>query len=111
MCIRDRMNKQRQAVYGMRRSLLEGTDQKERIVEIIGGILGSFVDARLPEKAHASAYDWTGLETDVLTQFGVKIRTEDSMNLDRRQAEEEILEQLKKKYQEKEDMLSAPLLR
>src|SRR5512143_3451169 len=107
----DVMNKQRQAVYGMRRSLLEGTDQKERIIEIIGGILGSFVDARLPEKAHPSTYDWTGLETDVLTQFGVKIRTDDLMNLDRRQAEEEIFEQLKKKYQEKEDMLSAPLLR
>ena len=46
----DVMNKQRQAVYGMRRALLEGKDQKERIVEIIGGILGSFVDARCPKK-------------------------------------------------------------
>src|SRR5204862_2668331 len=54
----DVMNKQRQAVYGMRRALLEGQAQKERIIEIIGGILGSFVDARLPEKAHASNYDW-----------------------------------------------------
>jgi preprotein translocase subunit SecA len=107
----DVMNKQRQAVYGMRRGLLEGNDQKERINEIIGGILGSFVDTRMPEKAHPSNYDMTGLETDVLTQFGVKIRTEELMNLDRRQAEEDILEQLKKKYQEKENMLSAPLLR
>jgi len=107
----DVMNKQRQAVYGMRRALLEGQDQKERVIEIIGGILGSFVDARLPEKGHSSNYDWTGLETDVLTQFGVKIRTEDLMNLDRGQAEEEIFDQLKKKYQEKEDMLSTPLLR
>ena len=41
----------------------------------------------------------------------MKIRTEDLMNLDRRQAEADILEQLNKKYQEKEDMLSAPLLR
>ncbi len=107
----DVMNKQRQAVYGMRRGLLEGKDQKERILEIIEGILGSFVDARLPEKVHPSEYDWTGLETDILTQFGVKIKTEELLSLDRRQAEEEILEQLKKKYQDKEDMLSAPLLR
>jgi len=107
----DVMNKQRQAVYGMRRGLLEGNDQKERVLEIIEGILASFVDARLPEKAHPSAYDWTGLETDVLSQFGIKIRTEDLMNLERRQAEAEIFEQLTKRYQEKEDMLSAPLLR
>jgi preprotein translocase subunit SecA len=107
----DVMNKQRQAVYGMRRGLLEGNDQKDRVLEIIEGILGAFVDTRLPEKGHPSTYDWTGLETDVLTQFGVKIRTEDLMNLDRRQAEADVLEQLKKKYQDKEDMLSAPLLR
>ena len=30
-------NKQRQAVYGMRRQLLEGIDQKERIMEMVAG--------------------------------------------------------------------------
>ncbi len=107
----DVMNKQRQAVYGMRRALLEGKDQKDRIIEIIDGILGSFIDARLPEKAHASTWDWNGLETDILTQFGVKIRTESLMNQDRRSAEAEIREQLIKKYQEKEDMIGAQLMR
>jgi preprotein translocase subunit SecA len=107
----DVMNKQRQAVYSMRRGLLEGQDQKDRILETIEGILSTFVDARLAEKTHPSNYDWTGLETDVLTQFGVKIRSEELMNLDRREAEADMLDQLTKKYQEKEDMLSAPLLR
>ncbi len=37
----DVMNKQRQAVYGMRRTLLEGKDRKERIEEIVGGIVAS----------------------------------------------------------------------
>src|SRR5579871_6631284 len=67
----DVMNKQRQAVYGMRRTLLEGQDQKERVNDIIAGILGSFIDARCPEKTHSSTWDWGGLETDVLTEFGV----------------------------------------
>jgi preprotein translocase subunit SecA len=107
----DVMNKQRQAVYGMRRALLEGKDQKERVVEIIEGILGAFVDARLPEKGHASTWDWTGLETDILTQFGVKIHTDQLMNLDRRAAEEEVKEQLVKKYQEKEAMIGAEIMR
>jgi len=105
------MNKQRQAVYGMRRALLEGKDQKARILEIIEGILASFVDNRLPEKGHPSTWDWTGLETDILTQFGVKIRTESVMNLDRRQAEEEIKDQLNKKYDEKESMIGTELMR
>ena len=33
----DVMNKQRQAVYGMRRALLEGVEQKERVMEMVRG--------------------------------------------------------------------------
>ena len=50
----DVMNKQRHAVYGMRRTLLEGQDQKDRVEEIVEGILNSFVDMRCPEKTHPS---------------------------------------------------------
>jgi preprotein translocase subunit SecA len=107
----DVMNKQRQAVYGMRRALLEGQDQKERILEIIEGILASFMDLRCPEKTHESTWDWMSLESDILTQFGVKIRTAALQGMDRRQAEAEIHDQLVKKYQEKEDMLSTELMR
>jgi preprotein translocase subunit SecA len=107
----DVMNKQRQAVYGMRRALLEGQEQKARVTEIIEGILGSFVDLRCPEKSHSSTWDWKGLETDVLTQFGVKIPTDELQNLDRRGMEEEIRELLVKKYQEKEDMIGPELMR
>jgi preprotein translocase subunit SecA len=107
----DVMNKQRQAVYGMRRLLLEGKDQKERIVEIITGILGSYVDMRIPEKGHPSTWDLTGLETDILTQFGVSIHTAKLREMDRRQAEEEILQQLLKRYEEKENLLSPQLMR
>jgi preprotein translocase subunit SecA len=107
----DVMNKQRQAVYGMRRKLLEGQEQKERIAEIITGILGSFIDTRCPEKSHSSQWDWHGLETDILTQFGVKIHKEELENLDRRQVEETIHEQLVRKYQEKEAMIGSEHMR
>ncbi len=56
----DVMNKQRQAVYGMRRQLLEGVEQKERIFEIVDGIVGSFVDMRCPENDHPDKWDLTG---------------------------------------------------
>ena len=46
----DVMNKQRQAVYGMRRALLEGQDQKERVIEIIDGIVAAFIDLALPRE-------------------------------------------------------------
>jgi len=51
------------------------------------------------------------LESDILTEFGVKIPTPELQNLDRRQMEEDIREQLVKRYQEKEDMIGAELMR
>ena len=45
----DVMNKQRKAVYGMRRALLEGMDQKERIKEMVRSILGGLIETRCPE--------------------------------------------------------------
>ena len=107
----DVMNKQRQAVYGMRRLLLEGKDQKERIIEIVTGILGSFIDLRVPEKGHSSTWDLSGLETDILTQFGVNIHTAKLRDLDRRQVEEDILQQLLKRYEEKESLVGPELMR
>jgi preprotein translocase subunit SecA len=107
----DVMNKQRQAVYGMRRALLEGQDQKARIIEIDEGILGSFIDNRCPERDRPDTYDWTGLETDVLTQFGVKIPTQQIAEMSRREAETAILDLLIAKYNEKEALLGEQLLR
>src|SRR6185369_5781945 len=41
----DVMNKQREAVYGLRRQLLEGVDQRELILEdYVGGILSGILD-------------------------------------------------------------------
>jgi preprotein translocase subunit SecA len=107
----DVMNKQRQAVYALRRALLEGIDQKPRIMEIIDGVLGEFMNLRCPEKAHPSQYDWANLASDILNQFGVHIHPDELSGMDRRSAENAIHDQLLKRYQEKEDMLGAELLR
>ena len=46
----DVMNKQREAVYGLRRQLLEGVEQRELILEdYVGGILSGILDEFAPE--------------------------------------------------------------
>jgi preprotein translocase subunit SecA len=107
----DVMNKQRQAVYGMRRQLLEGTDQSERIKEIIQGIVASFSDIRCPEKAHTSTYDLTGLQSDVLSQFGVKVDLEQLNGLLKQEIEDHINELLEGRYKEKEDLIGPEHMR
>jgi preprotein translocase subunit SecA len=107
----DVMNKQRQAVYGMRRNLLEGKDQSERMKEIIRGIVGSFVDIRCPERAHTSTFDLSGLQSDVLSQFGVKIELEALDGLLRQEIEDHISDLLEARYQEKESLIGPENMR
>jgi preprotein translocase subunit SecA len=107
----DVMNKQRQAVYGMRRALLEGKDQTERVKEIIEGIVASFVDVRCPEKTHAAEFDLTGLQSDVLSQFGVKIEVEELSGLLRNEIEVHVTDLLERRFKEKEELIGPENMR
>ncbi len=52
----DVMNKQREAVYGLRRQLMEGVDQKQLITDdYLSTILSGVLDEHAPEKVHASS--------------------------------------------------------
>jgi len=57
----DVMNKQREAVYGVRRRLLEGLDQRELILEdYVGGILSAALDEFAGEKLHPDQWNLKG---------------------------------------------------
>ncbi len=107
----DVMNKQRQAVYGMRRQLLEGENQKERMMEIVHGIVGGFIDQFCAENARYDQYDLTGLQTAVLNQFGAKIELSDLEGLSRQEIETKINELLAARYDEKERMIGPENMR
>jgi preprotein translocase subunit SecA len=107
----DVMNKQRQAVYGMRRLLLEGKEQRERILEIIEGIVGGFIDIRCPERVHPSEFDLTGLQSDVLSQFGVKINPQELSSFSRQEIENHVVDLLHARYKEKEDLIGPENMR
>jgi preprotein translocase subunit SecA len=104
-------NKQRQAVYGMRRQLLEGMDQKERVMDMVEGIVEQFIDLRCPNDKHPDTWDIAALRTDILTQFGYKLETGELASLNRQEATDLIFERLRRKYQEKEDVAGAEVIR
>jgi preprotein translocase subunit SecA len=104
-------NKQRQAVYGMRRQLLEGSDQKERVLEMTRGLVQSQVDVRCPENTHPDTWDLAGLKTDVLSQFGYNVETADFGRMNRAEIEDAVFDRLIQKYQEKEDLLGPDIMR
>jgi preprotein translocase subunit SecA len=104
-------NKQRQAVYGMRRQLLEGIDQKERVMEMVQGIVEQFIDMRCPDDKHPDTWDVATLRNDVLSQFGYKFDTTEFANLSRPEMANLLMEHLQQKYQEKEDLVGPDVMR
>jgi preprotein translocase subunit SecA len=104
-------NKQRQAVYGMRRQLLEGSDEKERIVDMVRGLVESLIDTRCPSNTHPDTWDLATLKTDILSQFGVRIETTDFARMNRAEVGDSIVDRLTQKYQEKEDVVGADIMR
>ena len=71
----DVMNKQREAIYSLRRELLEGTDQREYILELAEDILLEFVEQHASKDKSPDEWDIEGLRIAVGNQFGFDIAT------------------------------------
>ena len=110
----DVMNKQREAVYGLRRRLLEGLDQKDLIVEdYVSGILGDILELHCPPKAHVADWDLKALKDAVFTSFGVDIYAEGLKpeNMNRQELGDAIFDKLKERYDAKEKLIGAEAMR
>jgi preprotein translocase subunit SecA len=110
----DVMNKQREAVYGLRRRLLEGTDQKDLILEdYVSAILAELLEEYCPAKVHAADWNIKGLKDAVFTRFGVDFLAEGvkADDLNRQELGDAIFEKLKERYDAKEKLIGPEAMR
>jgi preprotein translocase subunit SecA len=110
----DVMNKQREAVYGLRRRLLEGMDQKNLILEdYVSAILGDLMEEYCPPKGHADDWNIKGLKDAIFTRFGVDFIAEGvkAETLNRQELGDAIFEKLKERYDAKEKLIGPDAMR
>src|SRR5437016_3908864 len=110
----DVMNKQREAVYGLRRQLLEGVEQKELILEdYVTGILSDLMEQFCPPKAHVDDWDTKGLRDAIFTRFGVDIFAEGIKpeTLNRQELGDASFDKLKERYDAKEKLIGPDAMR
>jgi len=109
----DVMNKQREAVYGLRRQLMEGVDQKQLITEdYVSTILSNIIDEHVPLKSHPDQWRIEPLFNQVNEMFGAQLADEiDVSNLSRHDLGETIFEKLRERYDLKEKIISAQQMR
>jgi preprotein translocase subunit SecA len=109
----DVMNKQRETVYGLRRQLLEGEDQKAYILDAADRVVDWLVRDFCPKEQHADQWNVKGLQTEFWGRFGIDLRKVE-LPLDPRQLEQ-LSHRLKtlvhQRYEEREQVWGAERMR
>jgi preprotein translocase subunit SecA len=109
----DVMNKQRETIYNLRRSFLEGRDQKEFVLERADAIANELVETYCPREQHPDQWNITQFSNEVLNQFGFDPKAVgiDFAKLNHDQLLDELHDKVIARYEEKEALFSAPTLR
>ena len=109
----DVMNKQREAIYSMRRDIFDGREGRDYLLGLSGEIVDAVVATHCPEKIDRADWALSELANDVLGYFDIDIHKTD---LDPAQLEPgplatRLRELVEAKYAEKEQRLGAELMR
>jgi preprotein translocase subunit SecA len=67
----DVMNKQREAIYKLRRDILEGREGRDYVMGIVEDIIDGLLDLHCPEKTDPQEWDLPGLRTEMLAYFNI----------------------------------------
>ena len=109
----DVMNKQRETVYGLRRQLLEGTDQKEFVLDAANRVVGWLVDSFCPKDQHADQWNLNGLYKEAWGRFGIDLKKQD-LTLDQKRLAEltsQLEDLVHKHYDEREEVWGSERMR
>ena len=110
----DVMNKQREAVYGLRRQLLEGVEQKALILDdYVAGMVGEAMELFTPHNLHPDQWDLGGLRKFLLDNFGLDLAKQgiDAEKLNRQELGDAIFDKLREIYEAKEKQIGPEGLR
>ncbi|MGB6484008.1 MAG: preprotein translocase subunit SecA [Candidatus Acidiferrales bacterium] len=109
----DVMNKQRETIYSIRRSVLEGRDQKDDILALTEELMADLVDTYCPREQHPDQWNLTQLSGEILNQFGLDIKALgiDPLQMNHDQLLDALIEKAKVRYEEKEKLFGAQMMR
>jgi preprotein translocase subunit SecA len=108
----DVMNKQRESIYTLRRSILEGREGREYILNAAEDIVDYLVETHVPEDAKEEIQE-NELKAELFDFFGIDIRTRqfDLPHTPHEQLKNEIFEMVRTRYEAKEAEVGEPMMR
>jgi preprotein translocase subunit SecA len=109
----DVMNKQRETIYSIRRSALEGKDQRDYILGIAEDVVRELVETYCPREQHPDQWNATQFLVEATAQFGVDMKAAgaDTASLSHEQLADAAAAAVARRYEEKEKQFGADLMR
>jgi len=109
----DVMNKQRETIYSIRNSILEGKEQREYVLEIADDIALQLVDTYCPRDQHGETWNTQQFSLEVLNQFGIDSKTAglDAKTMSHDELSDKLVERVKARYEEKETTFGTEMIR
>ncbi len=101
----DVMNKQREAVYRLRRQILEGVEGRDYIIRVVDDIVASLIDRFCPEDADPEDWDRAALDNEYRSYFGITLEQVgvDWQTINRADLSERLVEEAKNHYHDRVD--------
>jgi preprotein translocase subunit SecA len=109
----DVMNKQREAIYQLRRDIFEGREGRDYVLRVAKDIVDSLVETHCPEKVDPSEWTLTELAKDYLAYFDIDLYAQ-GVQLEKMGLEElarELWRMVLAKYEEREQRIGSELMR
>ena len=109
----DVMNKQRETIYSIRRSALEGKEQKDYALGIAEDIARELVETYCPANEHPEKWNVTQFAAEAQTQFGIDIKASgvDPVKMNHAELADTLVERVKARYAEKEKLFGEQMMR
>ncbi len=109
----DVMNKQRETIYSIRRSALEGKEQKDYALGIAEDIARELVETYCPANEHPDKWNVTQFAAEVLGQFGIDVKAAgiDAVKMNHAVLSDTLVERVKQRYAEKETLFGEKMMR
>jgi len=109
----DVMNKQRETIYSIRRSALEGKEQKDYALGIAEDIAREFVETYCPANEHPEKWNVTQFAAEVQGQYGIDVKVAgiDATKMNHGELADTLVERVTQRYTEKETLFGEKMMR
>ncbi len=109
----DVMNKQREAIYELRRDIQTGKEGRDYVLRIAHDVIDYMIETHCPEKADPRDWDLSEIRTDMLAYFNLDVGELglelDDMGTD--ELREALVGAVDKRYDDKQERLGGELMR